>query len=97
VGLRNNTSTSRLDEPEGDQTMAQYVYRDQEYIENDIVIIEDPSLFKKTPDGRWEPSYAFIDSLTVRAHPSIIDSLVEQSERIWSLDELLESTQDWDA
>jgi hypothetical protein len=77
--------------------MAQYVYRDHECSENDIIVIEDPALFKKRPDGSWEPSYVFIDSVTVRAHPSIMDSLVAQSERIWSLDELLESTQEGDA
>ena len=39
--------------------------------------------------GLPQPGYAFIDPLTIKAHPLIIDALVDRAERVWSLDELL--------
>ena len=43
----------------------------------------------ESADGTVRPDYAFIDPHTIRAHPRIIDALVNQSERLWTLDELL--------
>ena len=42
--------------------------------------------------GLPQPCYAFIDPLTIKAHPLIIDALVDCAERVWSLDELLAAT-----
>ncbi len=66
-------------------------YRDPEATgqSDEITVIEDASMVEKDEDGTLKPTFAFIDSLTVKAHPVIIDSLIEDSERLWTLEELL--------
>jgi len=67
------------------------LYRDPEATGrlDEITVIEDPGMVEVDETGALRPSFAFIDSFTVRAHPVIIDSLLEGAERLWSLDELL--------
>ena len=66
-------------------------YRDPEASgqSDEITVIEDASMVEKDEDGTLKPTFAFIDSLTVKAHPVIIDSLIEDAERLWTLEELL--------
>ena len=56
---------------------------------DEITVIEDPGMVTESADGTVRPDYAFIDPHTIRAHPRIIDALINQSERLWTLDELL--------
>ena len=46
-------------------------------------------MFTKDSHGNWAPGFEFIDSQTVKAHPFIIQVLLEDPERLWSIDELL--------
>ncbi|MBN64672.1 MAG: hypothetical protein CME20_25200 [Gemmatimonadetes bacterium] len=57
---------------------------------DELTVIEDPQMTVADSDtGLPQPGYAFIDPLTIKAHPLIIDALVDRAERVWSLDELL--------
>lgn len=69
--------------------MPQYVYRGAVGDEDEIIVIEDKSMFTKTCRGGWAPGFEFIDSRTVKAHPAIIDALLQHAERLWTLDEVL--------
>jgi len=69
--------------------MAQYRYRDAQGTTDDIIVIEDHSIYMKGCSGRWEPGFEFIDGHTVRAHPLIIDTLLLDAEPLWSIDEVL--------
>lgn len=62
--------------------------------ENEITVIEDPSMVEEDENGALWPTFAFVDRFTIRAHPVIIDSLLQGAERLWTLDELLEELQD---
>ena len=71
--------------------MPQYRHMEAMGRTDEITVIEDPGMVAENEDGSVRPDFAFIDAYTVRAHPRIIDLLVNQSERLWTLDELLES------
>jgi hypothetical protein len=58
---------------------------------DEITVIEDPDMVEADESGALRPSYAFIDRLTVKAHPLIMDALVQGSERLWSVNEVLAS------
>ena len=68
--------------------MANYRYADLESGVDEMVVIEDRSLFCRNDAGDWAPGLEFIDSRTLRAHPLIIEILVS-AERRWSAEELL--------
>ena len=67
------------------------LYRDPEATggPDELTVIEDASMMEKDEAGAWRPTFAFIDRYTVRAHPVIVDSLLEGTERLWTLEELL--------
>ena len=69
--------------------MPHYRYRDAIGAPGEITVVEDKGMFVRDSDGHWTPGFEFIDSCTVRAHPFIIDVLLTDAERLWSLDELL--------
>lgn len=69
--------------------MPQYRHIESTGQDDEITVIEDPGMVTESENGTVRPDYAFIDPYTVRAHPRIIDLLVNQSERLWTLDELL--------
>jgi len=69
--------------------MPHYLYKDAQSSADYITIIEDKNLFMKDAKGNWSPCFEFIDSRTVRAHPFIIEVLLQDSERLWSMDEVL--------
>ena len=48
----------------------------------------------KDADGHWSPGFEFVDSHTVRAHPFIIDALLVDAERLWTMDEVLDVLKD---
>ena len=51
---------------------------------DDILVIEDRGML-----GRGQPSFEFIDSHTIKAHPLIVEVLIADSERLWTLEEIL--------
>ena len=57
----------------------------------DIMVIEDSNMCRVDENGNDIPDFEFIDDQTVRAHPLIIDLLLEaeEAERIWTMDEML--------
>jgi hypothetical protein len=69
--------------------MPRYRYRNTEECVDDITVIEDRGLYVKDSDGNWSPGFEFIDRYTVRAHPYIIDALLEDAEQVWTMDEVL--------
>ncbi len=71
--------------------MPQYRHLQATGRDDEVTVIEDEQMVVTDGDGTAQPSFAFIDPYTIRAHPRIIDLLVRQSERLWTLDELLDS------
>ncbi len=69
--------------------MPQYRHQEASGRPDEITVIEDKKMVVKGEDGSLRPGFAFIDAYTVRAHPRIIDVLVDDAERLWTLDELL--------
>lgn len=67
-------------------------YRDKEACgrPDDVVVIEDPSMVVVDESGNRWPDFRFIDNNTVRAHPLIVEALLEDAEPLWSLGEVLE-------
>ncbi|MBT6144721.1 MAG: hypothetical protein HOH74_04785 [Gemmatimonadetes bacterium] len=51
-------------------------------------------MFVKDQNGNWAPGFEFIDTQTVKAHPFIIDALLVDAERLWSMDEILAEISD---
>jgi len=70
--------------------MPHYRYKDAEGASDEITVIEDKSMFSKDSKGNWSPGFEFVDSSTVKAHPFIIEVLLEDAERLWSMDEVLQ-------
>ncbi len=69
--------------------MPQYRYKDARGEADEIVVIEDKSMFTRDSKGSWGPGFEFIDSHTVKAHPCIIDVLLKDAQRLWTADEVL--------
>ena len=74
--------------------MSNYRYTGANGREDEITVIEDKSMFVKDGDGNWSPGFQFIDRRTVKAHPFIIEVLIQDSERLWSMDEVLAELED---
>ena len=51
---------------------------------DEILVIEDRGMLL-----RDQPSFEFIDSHTIKAHPLIVEALIADSERLWTLEEVL--------
>ena len=71
--------------------MPTYLYKGADSAAYKVVVIEDRSMTIVNERGEQTPSYEFIDGSTIRAHPLIIDALIVNSERVWSLEEILDS------
>lgn len=69
--------------------MSNYRYTGATGSPDEITVIEDKSMFVKDGEGNWSPGFQFIDSRTVKAHPFIIEVLIQDSERLWSMDDVL--------
>jgi hypothetical protein len=74
--------------------MPQFRYKEATGSSDEITVIEDKSMFVKDTKGNWSPGFEFIDSRTVKAHPFIIDALLEDAERLWTIDEVLQQLED---
>ena len=59
---------------------------------DDILAIEDKSVYLKDSKGGRAPGFECVDSRTARAHPAIIDALLADSERLWTMEDLLAET-----
>ena len=51
---------------------------------DEILVIEDRGML-----GQDQPSFEFIDSHTIKAHPLIVEALIADAERLWTLEEVL--------
>ena len=74
--------------------MPNYRYKDAQGSSDEITVIEDKGMFVKDNEGHWSPGFEFIDSHTIRAHPFIIDALLVDAERLWTMDEVLDVLED---
>lgn len=70
--------------------MPLYRHPDATGSEDELTVIEDPNMVETDETGALRPTFVFIDDLTVRAHPAIVQSLLEGAERLWTMEELLE-------
>jgi|GEM_PF-472216 hypothetical protein len=57
---------------------------------NEITVIEDANLVTIDEEGNKRAGFAKIDEYTFRAHPAIMDALLEDAERLWTLEEVLQ-------
>ena len=57
---------------------------------NEITVIEDVNLVTIDAEGNKRAGFAKIDEYTFRAHPAIMDALLEDAERLWTLEEVLQ-------
>ena len=69
--------------------MPHYRYRSAHGLSDEITVIDDRSMCVEDQQGNWSPGFRFVDDHTVRAHPLIIDVLLLDSERLWSLEDVL--------
>lgn len=51
---------------------------------DEIIVIEDREMLR-----RDQPGFEFIDSHTIKAHPLIVEALIAEAERMWTLEEIL--------
>ena len=72
--------------------MPLYLYEGAGRREDDVYVIEDPAAV--TTDGAEveQPAYELVDAHTVRAHPLLVAVLVPRSQRLWSLQEVLDES-----
>ena len=71
--------------------MALYLDKDVTGQLNEITVIEDPTMIKVDAQGNSWADLEFIDAYTVKAHPLIMDLLIQGTERTWTMDEILTS------
>lgn len=64
--------------------MPLYRYPDALGTPDEILVIEDREMLR-----RDQPDFEFIDAYTIKAHPLIIEILIANSERLWTLEEIL--------
>lgn len=69
--------------------MPHYRDKDADGRHDEIIVIEDKSMVRVDEEGNQRVDFAMIDEHTIRAHPMIIDVLLENAERLWTLDEVL--------
>ena len=57
----------------------------------DITVIEDAAMVTEDEDGNALANYKFVDPYTIRAHPLIIEALLqdEETEQVWTLEQIL--------
>ncbi len=56
---------------------------------DDLFVIEDATMVVRDERGYRRPSFRYVDENVIRAHPLIIDALLENAEPLWSLEEIL--------
>jgi hypothetical protein len=73
--------------------MALYLHKEANGQPNEITVIEDLNMVKVDEKGNSWADLQFIDAYTVKAHPAIMDLLVKDAERTWTMDEILKSVE----
>ena len=56
---------------------------------DDLLVIEDATMVVRDANGCFRPGFRYVDANIIRAHPLIIDALLENAEPLWSLEEIL--------
>ncbi len=51
---------------------------------DEVTVIEDRGMLVRN-----QPSFEFIDPHTIKAHPLIVEALIIDAERLWTLEEVL--------
>ena len=71
--------------------MDQFPHHETAILPTDITVIEDAAMVTQDEDGNALASYKFIDRYTIRAHPLIVDALLEdeETERVWTMNQIL--------
>ena len=69
--------------------MPLYRHADASGAPGEILVIEDRGMLR-----RDRPDFEFIDSHTIKAHPLIIEALIANSERLWTLEEILANVEE---
>ena len=66
-------------------------YRDKDALgrSDDVLVIEDATMVVWDESGYWRPGFRYVDANVIRAHPLIINALLENTEPLWSLEEIL--------
>ena len=64
--------------------MPQYRHEEASGASDEVLVIEDWGMLRCN-----QPSFEFIDSHTIKAHPLIVEVLLADSERLWTLEEIL--------
>ena len=54
-----------------------------------ITIIEDENMVEIDEEGQKIPTFKYVGNDTIKAHPMVIDSLLENAEPLWTLEEIL--------
>lgn len=66
-----------------------YRDKDAQGRSDDLLVIEDATMVMRDENGYWHPGFRYVDEHIISAHPLIIDALLENAERLWSLEEIL--------
>ena len=56
---------------------------------DEVIVIEDATQVLCDASGQPHPGYTYINAHTIRAHPLIIEVLLQNAEPLWTLDEVL--------
>lgn len=73
--------------------MEQFLQHETAVVPTDITIIEDAAMITQDENGNTLASYKFVDRYTIRAHPLIVDALLEdeETEQVWTMNQILSS------
>lgn len=73
------------------ESTAMPFYRDKDALgrSDDVLVVEDATMLLLDESGYWRPTFRYARGNIIKAHPLIIDALLENAEPLWSLEELL--------
>ncbi len=73
--------------------MEQFLQHETAVVPTDITVIEDAAMITQDENGNTLASYKFVDRYTIRAHPLIVDALLEdeETEQVWTMNQILSS------
>jgi hypothetical protein len=68
-------------------------YRDRDATgrPDELIIVEDARMVFIDSNGDRRPGFRYVGHQVIRAHPLILDALLEQAEPLWGLADLLEA------
>ena len=73
--------------------MDPFLQHETAVVPTDITVIEDAGMITQDENGNTLASYKFVDRYTIRAHPLIVDALLEdeETEQVWTMNQILSS------